>query len=83
MICCKKFYRKQTKWTNHIVENMLQENLQKVDKMNKPYSKEYDARSFTENRQKRQILLVKGPDGARGLLDSSWNIYYPSTIHNI
>ena len=49
-ICCKRFYRKQTKWTNQIVEDMLQKILQKVDKTNKPDIKGYVARNFTENR---------------------------------
>ena len=44
---CKRVYRKQTKWTNKIVECRLQEFLQKADKIDKPDSRGYVARDFT------------------------------------
>ena len=53
-ICCKRFYRNQTKRTNQIVEDMLQEILQKADKMDKPDSRGYVAKDFTKSRQNKQ-----------------------------
>ena len=53
-IRCKRIYGKQTKWTNQIGDDILQEILQIADKMDKLDTRGYVARDFTKSRQNGQ-----------------------------